>query len=141
MAVFILSKRGVNKMKLAWRMLLFSGLISVFTGILFVTSLLKMKSAAGMGLWGYFLLFWGIVAVMISFKRMPVLWLMKVAAVVGILLHGSLSLYWLLFPDGLDQELGDGYSLYGWASGLAAVFCIILMGIKKKKSTSHTLSK
>jgi hypothetical protein len=141
MAVFILLKRGVDEMKAAWRLLLFSGLISVFIGILFVTSLLKTKSAAGMGLWGYFLLFWGIVAVMISFKRLQVLWLMKVVAIIGVLLHGSLFLYWLLFPDGLGQELGEESSLYGWAFGLAAVFCIILMGITTKKSTSHTLSK
>ncbi|RZT23285.1 hypothetical protein [Fictibacillus sp. BK138] len=126
----------------AWRMLLLSGLISVFTGIFFVTDLLKTKSAAGMGLWGYFLLFWGIVAVMVSFKQMPVFWLMKVLAGAGILLHGSLFLYWLLFPEGLGEELGKGNSFYGITSGLSVVFCIIIIGKKtKKKFRSHSISK
>ncbi|ANX11966.1 hypothetical protein ABE41_008095 [Fictibacillus arsenicus] len=129
-------------MKAAWRMLLFSGLISVFTGIFFVTDLLKTKSAAGMGVWGYFLLFWGIAAVMISFKRLPFFWLMKVLAAAGIFLHGSLVLYWLLFPEGLGQELGKGNSFYGITSGLSAVFCIFIIGKKtKKKIRSHSISK
>jgi uncharacterized membrane protein HdeD (DUF308 family) len=128
-------------MTAAWRMFLLSGLISVFTGIFFVTDLLKTKSGAGMALWGYFLLFWGIAAVMISFKRMSFFWLMKVSAVVGILLHGSLFLYWLLFPDGLGQELGEGNSFYGLSSGLSAVFCMFILGIKTKKNRSHSISK
>jgi hypothetical protein len=128
-------------MTAAWRMFLLSGLISVFTGIFFVTDLLKTKSGAGMALWGYFLLFWGIAAVMISFKRMSFFWLMKVLAVVGILLHGSLFLYWLLFPDGLGQELGEGNSFYGLTSGLSAVFCMFILGIKTKKNRSHSISK
>jgi hypothetical protein len=128
-------------MTAAWRMFLLSGLISVFTGIFFVTDLLKTKSGAGMALWGYFLLFWGIAAVMISFKRVSFFWLMKVLAVVGILLHGSLFLYWLLFPDGLGQELGEGNSFYGLTSGLSAVFCMVILGIKTKKNRSHSISK
>jgi hypothetical protein len=122
-------------------MFLLSGLISVFTGIFFVTDLLKTKSGAGMALWGYFLLFWGIAAVMISFKRMSFFGLIKVLAVVGILLHGSLFLYWLLFPDGLGQELGEGNSFYGLTSGLCAVFCMFILGIKTKKNRSHSISK
>jgi hypothetical protein len=125
----------------AWRMFLLSGLISVFTGIFFVTDLLKTKSGAGMALWGYFLLFWGIAAVMISFKRMSFLGLIKVLAVVGILLHGTLFLYWLLFPDGLGQELGKGNSFYGLTSGLSTVFCMFILGIKTKKNRSHSISK
>jgi hypothetical protein len=125
----------------AWRMFLLSGLISVFTGIFFVTDLLKTKSGAGMALWGYFLLFWGIAAVMISFKRISFLGLIKVLAVVGILLHGTLFLYWLLFPDGLGQELGKGNSFYGLTSGLSTVFCILILGIKTKKNRSHSISK
>lgn len=129
-------------MTAAWRMLLLSGLISVFTGIFFVTDLLKMKSAAGMGLWGYFLLFWGIAAVMISLKRLPIFGLIKVLAGAGILLHGSLFLYWLLFPEGLGQELGKENSFYGITSGLSAVFCIIIIGTKtKKKVREHAISK
>jgi hypothetical protein len=129
-------------MTAAWRMLLLSGLISVFTGIFFVTDLLKTKSAAGMGLWSYFLLFWGIAAVMISFKRLPFLGLMKVLAGAGILLHGSLFLYWLLFPEGLGQDLGKGNSIYGLTSGLSAVFCILIIGTKtKKKIREHSISK
>jgi hypothetical protein len=128
-------------MTAAWRMFLLSGLISVFTGIFFVTDLLKTKSGAGMALWGYFLLFWGIASVMISFKRMAFFWLMKVLAVIGILLHGSLFLYWLLFPDGLGQELGKGNSFYGLTSGLSAVFCMFILGIKTKKNRSHSISK
>lgn len=129
-------------MTAAWRMLLLSGLISVFTGIFFITDLLKTKSAAGMGVWGYFLLFWGITAVMISFKRLPFFWLMKVLAAAGILLHGSLFLYWLLFPEGLGQELGIGHSFYGMTAGLSAFICILIIGTKtKKKIRSHPLSK
>ena len=129
-------------MTAAWRMLLLSGLISVFTGIFFVTDLLKTKSAAGMGLWGYFLLFWGIAAVMISFKQLPFWGLMKVLAGAGILLHGSLFLYWLLFPEGLGQESGKGNSFYGITSGLTVAFCIIIIGKKtKKKFRSHSISK
>jgi hypothetical protein len=128
-------------MTAAWRMFLLSGLISVFTGIFFVTDLLKTKSGAGMALWGYFLLFWGIAAVMISFKRMSFLGLIKVLAVVGILLHGTLFLYWLLFPDGLGQELGKGNSFYGLTSGLSTVFCMFILGIKTKKNRSHSISK
>jgi hypothetical protein len=135
-------KKRVTEMKAAWRMLLLSGLISVFTGIFFVTDLLKTKSAAGMGVWGYFLLFWGIAAVMLSFKRLPFFWLMKVLAAAGIFLHGSLFLYWLLFPEGLGQELGKGNSFYGITSGLSAVFCIFIIGKKtKKKIRSHSISK
>jgi hypothetical protein len=135
-------KKRVTEMKAAWRMLLLSGLISVFTGIFFVTDLLKTKSAAGMGVWGYFLLFWGIAAVMISFKRLPFFWLIKVLATAGIFLHGSLVLYWLLFPEGLGQELGKGNSFYGITSGLSAVFCIFIIGKKtKKKIRSHSISK
>lgn len=129
-------------MTAAWRMLLLSGLLSVFTGILFVTDLLKTKSVAGMGLWGYFLIFWGIAAVMISFKQLPYLGLMKVLAGAGILLHGSLFLYWLLFPEGLGQELGKENSFYGITSGLSTVFCILIIGTKaKKKIRAHSISK
>lgn len=129
-------------MTVAWRMLLLAGVISVFTGIFFVTDLLKTKSTAGMGLWGYFLLFWGIAAVMISFKRLPFLVLMKVLAGAGILLHGSLFLYWILFPEGLGQDLGKGNSVYGLTSGLSAVFCILIIGTKgKKKIREHSISK
>ncbi|MCM3718631.1 hypothetical protein [Fictibacillus phosphorivorans] len=129
-------------MIVAFRMLLLSGLLSVLTGIFFVTDLLKTKSVSGMGLWGYFLLFWGIATVLISFKRLPYFWLMKVLAGAGILLHGPLFLYWVLFPDGLGQELGKGNSFYGLASGLSVVCCILIIGKKgNRKISSHSISK
>lgn len=120
----------------AWRMFLFSGLISVFIGILYITSMLETK-VSGLNLWGYFLLFWGISVTLISFNRLALQWLIKVLTAIGIMLHGSLALYWLLFPGGPENHTsGNTYNFYAVCSILVAVFCMFILGTKVGKSSS-----
>lgn len=140
MAVFIYLKRGDTLSK-TWRLLLFSGLISVFAGIIYITSLLESKSA-GLNVWGFFLLFWGIVAIMSALNRFSILWINKGLAVLGILLHGTLFFYWILFPDGTETKgAGGTVAFYATASFTAAFCCIVILGNKVKQTASKSISK
>lgn len=140
MAVFIYLKRGDTLSK-TWRLLLFSGLISVFAGIIYITSLLGSKSE-GLDVWGFFLLFWGIVAIMSALNRFSIQWINKGLAVLGILLHGTLFFYWILFPDGTETKgAGGTVAFYAAASFTAAFCCIVILGNKVKHTASKSISK
>lgn len=124
-----------------WRLLLFSGLISLLIGIINVTSLLDTK-LKGLNIWGYLLLFWGIAAIMSALNRLSYTWINKVLAALGILLHGSLTIYWLLFPEGPETKGLNGASvLYALASFAAAFCCIIIIGQRIEITPSKSISK
>ncbi|MDM5316877.1 hypothetical protein QUF49_12795 [Fictibacillus sp. b24] len=128
-------------MSLTWRLLLFSGLISLFIGILNITSLLEEKSK-GLNVWGYLLLFWGIAALMIGLNRFKYTWIIKFLAALGILLHGSQGIYSLLFPGNPDANgMNVGSAYYGIASFAAASCCIIIIGKRLENPPSKSVSK
>lgn len=128
-------------MSLMWRLLLFSGLISLLIGILNVTSLLETKSK-GLNVWGYLMLFWGIVAIMSALNRFNYTWINKVLAALGILLHGSLAIFWLLFPEGPEAKGMDGASvLYALASFTAAFCCTLILGKRIENTPAKSISK
>jgi peptidoglycan/LPS O-acetylase OafA/YrhL len=124
-----------------WRLFLFSGLLSVFVGILHVTSLSDAKSK-GMNLWGFLLMFWGILAIMNALKRFNIQWMNKLLAALGIMLHGTLVLYWLLFPEGSETKSIGAEIIFCMAgSFISAVCCIAIIGHKEKNTSSKAISK
>ncbi|MBY6036419.1 hypothetical protein KUV80_07130 [Fictibacillus nanhaiensis] len=123
-------------MKSVWRILFLSGIISVFTGILYITSVIEAESS-GLNVWGYFLLFWGIFVIMTVFNRLYKSWIIKGLASIGILLHGSLAFFWLLFPGIIEtKEAGSITILYASASIMVTFFSMYIIGKKVRNNPS-----
>ncbi|WNB90698.1 hypothetical protein [Bacillus sp. NEB1478] len=116
-----------------WRLFSFSGLLSVFIGIMYITSPLLFKTK-GFNTWGYLLLFWGIAVILLSINRLSLPALLKGIAAIGILLHGSVSFYWLLFPNSPETSaLDHSVILFLIPEVLITVFCLYILGIKAGK--------
>ncbi|MDR7071918.1 hypothetical protein [Fictibacillus barbaricus] len=116
-----------------WRLFLFAGLFSVLIGILYITSFLEDKSK-GFTTWGYLLLFWGIAVILVSLNRFGIASLIKGIAAIGIFLHGSVSFYWLLFPNSPETSaIEHTIILFLIPQVLIALFCLYILGIKLEK--------
>jgi uncharacterized membrane protein HdeD (DUF308 family) len=135
---FFIYPKGGRKMMAVWRMLLFAGLISIFSGILYVTSLLETVSD-GMNIWGYFLLFWGIFLMVTALNQIAIPWIIKGLAVIGIFLNGSLALYWLLFPVA-HKTNGNITLVYILSSIIVTLICLFILGTKVSKTPSESKS-
>jgi uncharacterized membrane protein HdeD (DUF308 family) len=128
---FYFSERGEEMA--FWRLFLFSGALSVLIGIFYVTSLIETESE-GLHTWGFFLLFWGIAATMVSFQRINVNSLIKGLAAIGIFLHGSVSIYWILFPNVSETDQSfNAIFLFAFPEVLIALICLYILGINAEK--------
>ncbi|KZE69450.1 hypothetical protein AWM68_04075 [Fictibacillus phosphorivorans] len=128
-------------MTITWRLLLFSGLISLIIGIVNVTSLLEVRSD-GLNVWGYILLFWGIAAIMSALNQFKYNALIKVLAAAGILLNGSQGIYSFLFPGNVGAgEMNSSSVLYALASFVAALCCMMIIGKRIEDTPSKSVSK
>lgn len=127
-------------MPIVYRLFFLSGLISMFVGILQITSL--VETTDGLNVWGYFLLLWGIAAFLCALNRFNIGWINKLLAVVGILIHGTVVMYGLLFPvDAETKGVQVIIILSPLFSFISVCCCGLIVGQKSDKTHSNTLSK
>jgi len=128
-------------MPIIYRSFLLSGLLSILVGIVQITSLVETK-AEGLNVLGYPLLLWGIVAFLCALNRFAVVWIHRLLASVGALLHGTVVMYSLLFP--FDAEV-KGMQFISFLipimSFISVCFCGFIIGQKRYKTHSKTASK
>jgi hypothetical protein len=129
---FLYLLKGDEKMS-SRRLFLLSGLLSVMIGIFYITTLLD-GMLKGLQLWGFFILFWGIAVTWVSLKQLHILMLMKSLAAIGIFLHGSVSVYWILFPNLSAGGHASSLSiLFAAPQLMISILCIYILGIKVEK--------
>jgi uncharacterized membrane protein HdeD (DUF308 family) len=113
------------------RLFLLAGVVSVLLGILSITDTADIKSG-NLSTWGYFLLFWGIAVIMLLLKEQENSTLVKVLSIIGIMLHGSVALYGVVFPEGIEGTAPEsGFSGSFLSSMFVTIVCILIFGCKK----------
>ncbi|MET3729064.1 putative membrane protein [Fictibacillus halophilus] len=128
-------------MPIIYRLFLLSGFISIFVGITKITSLVETK-AVGLNIWGYFLLLWGIAAFLCALNRFNIRWINKLLAAMGVLIHGTIVMFSLLFPLEAETKAMDVINfLYPLMSFISVCCCAFILGQKSYKSHSKTFSK
>jgi uncharacterized membrane protein HdeD (DUF308 family) len=112
------------------RLFLLSGMVSVLLGILYITSML-VQGSGGLHTWGYLLLLWGMIITVLSLNKMERRTFEIGLSVIGIMLHGSLAFYWILFPEGFEKPSSDGeFILFAFPSILVTIVCAAILGRK-----------
>ncbi|MGA4720581.1 hypothetical protein [Fictibacillus nanhaiensis] len=128
-------------MPILYRLFLLSGLLSILVGIVHITSLVETKED-GLNVLGYPLLLWGIVAFLCALNRFAIVWIHKLLAAVGALLHGTVVLYSLLFPfDAQIKGMQFVSFLLPLMSFISVCCCGLILGQKRDKIHSKTISK
>ncbi len=134
-------EKGGNQMPIIYQSFLLSGILSILVGIVQITSLVEMK-ADGLNVLGYPLLLWGIFAFLCALNRFAIVWIHKLLAAAGALLHGTVVMYSLLFP--FDAEVKGMHFisfLLPLMSFVSVCCCGFILGQKRYKTHSKTISK